>query len=100
MAYDEKLAHRIREHLGRRAGLVEKKMFGGLAFLLKGNMACGVHGDRMIVRLAPEETDAALKKPHTRVFDLSGGRAMKGWLLVASEGLKNKAAPGKWLDGG
>ena len=81
MAYDEKLADRIRKRLGQRAGLTEKKMFGGIGFMLNGNMAVGVHGDELIVRIAPERTDEALEQPHTRIFDMSG-RPMKGWLLV------------------
>src|SRR5882672_5555609 len=96
MAFDERLAERMRGALGRRKGLVEKKMFGGVAFLLNGNMCVGVHKDEMIVRLAPEETDAALAQPHTRRFDLTG-RPMKGWLLVEQAGLKTDAKLGKWV---
>src|SRR5439155_17714296 len=81
MAFDEKLAGRIRLSLGKRKGLKEKKMFGGIAFLLNGNMCCGVHRTEMIVRLAPEATDQALTDRHTRLFDLTG-RPMKGWVLV------------------
>jgi TfoX/Sxy family transcriptional regulator of competence genes len=97
MAFDEKLAARIRTHLGRRSGLVEKKMFGGTAFLLNGNMCCGVHRDSLIVRLNPAETEHALSKPHTRVFDLTG-RPMKGWVLVESEGLVTGGQLGTWVD--
>jgi TfoX N-terminal domain len=67
MAFDEKLAARIRRRLGKRAGLSEKAMFGGLAFLLNGNICCGVHGAEMIVRLEPEDTARALRERHTRV---------------------------------
>jgi hypothetical protein len=97
MAFDEKLAGRIRKHLGKRRGVTEKKMFGGIAFLLNGNMCCGVHKDDLIVRLDPEQTEKALAERHTRVFDLSG-RPMKGWLLVAGEGVGTDAALGKWID--
>jgi TfoX/Sxy family transcriptional regulator of competence genes len=91
MAFSEKLAARVRRVLQRhRRSISEKQMFGGLALLLRGNMCCGVHGDELIVRLAPEETDAALAEPGVRVFDLTG-RAMKGWLLVGPRGL----APGQ-----
>lgn len=100
MAINEALAARIRHRLGRRRGVVEKRMFGGLAFLLHGNMCCGVHGDEMIVRLAPEATDRALTRPHTRAFDLSGGRPMKGWILVAAAGLGRADALGRWVDMG
>lgn len=99
MAFDNALAARIRKRLGKRKGLAEKQMFGGLAFLLNGNMACGVHGQEMIVRLAPVETDKALDQKHTRVFDLSG-RPMKGWILVEREGLKSDAALAQWIDTG
>jgi TfoX/Sxy family transcriptional regulator of competence genes len=97
MAFDEQLAGRIRTHLGKRPGLSEKKMFGGIAFLMKGNMCCGVHRDALIVRLDPADTDRALAEPHTRVFDLTG-RPMKGWILVDSKGLATAAQLGTWVD--
>jgi hypothetical protein len=96
MAFDEKLADRIREQLGPQRGLVEKKMFGGIAFLLNGNLCCGVNGNDLIVRLAPEQTDEVLSQQHTRRFDLTG-RPMKGWILVEPTGLKTKAALAKWI---
>jgi hypothetical protein len=96
MAFDEKLADRIRKRLGKRAGLSEKQMFGGIAFLLHGNMCCGVHKNELIVRLAPEETDKALKRPGARLFDLTG-RPMKGWILVKPNGLATTAALGRWV---
>jgi hypothetical protein len=96
MAFDERLANRIRTTLGRRKGLAEKKMFGGIAFLLNGNMCCGVHRTELIVRLPPEETAAALSEPHTRLFDLTG-RPMKGWLLVEPAGVKTDAKLQKWV---
>ncbi len=96
MAFDTKLADRIRERLGKRKGMTEKKMFGGMAFLLNGNMCCGVHGDDMIVRLDPAETDEALSKRHTRVFDLTG-RPMKGWILVESKGLGSAGMLDEWI---
>jgi len=96
MAFDERLAERIRKRLGKRKELAEKKMFGGVAFLLNGNMCVGVHKQDLIVRLDPEDTDKALAEPHTRVFDLSG-RRMKGWILVESGGLKDEKTLGKWI---
>lgn len=99
MAFDGKLAERIREHLGQRRGVSEKKMFGGLAFLLNGNMCCGVHGQEMIVRLDPQQTDQALSERHTRIFDLSG-RPMNGWILVQPQGLTTEAAMAKWIQAG
>ena len=99
MAFDDGLAARIRKRLGRRAGIAEKTMFGGLAFLLNGNMCVGVHGQEMIVRLDPAATDRALKEKHTRVFDLSG-RPMKGWILVAPKGLARAETLAKWVKTG
>ena len=72
-------------------------MFGGVGFLLNGNMCVGVHGSELIVRLAPEDTDAALKQANTRRFDLTG-RPMKGWILVKPAGLKTDAQLGKWIE--
>jgi TfoX/Sxy family transcriptional regulator of competence genes len=96
MAFDEGLAERIRKRLAGRIGVAEKKMFGGLAFLLDGNMFCGVHNREMIVRLDPKKVPGALAQPHTRMFDVSG-RPMKGWLLVKPTGLENNRALAKWL---
>ena len=96
MAYDEAFAGRIRKTLGKRKGLVEKKMFGGVAFLLNGNMCCGIHKDELIIRIDPDETDAALARPHTRRFDLTG-RPMNGWILVAPKGIATDSQLGKWV---
>lgn len=90
MAFNEELAGRVRAVLsGKKKRMAEKRMFGGLAFLSEGNMALGVHGDDLIVRLDPESAERALQKPGTRIFDLSG-RPMKGWLLVSSSGLSGE----------
>jgi hypothetical protein len=97
MAFNEVLAHRIREHLSRRKGLVEKKMFGGVGFLLNGNMLVGVWKDSLIARLGPDEGDEALKEPHVREFDITG-RAMKGWVLIASDGVKQDAQLRGWIE--
>src|SRR5262245_45759916 len=97
MAYDEALAGRIRAVLGKRRGISEKKMFGGLAFLLNGNMTCGVHKDALLLRVDPAESQAALRHQHVRVFDLTG-RPMKGWLLVDPDGLKTAPALTKWVN--
>jgi hypothetical protein len=99
MAYDEGLATRVRTLIGGLPGLTEKKMFGGLAFLLEGNMACGVHGDELIVRLPVEDTDAALREPGTRIFDMSG-RPMRGWLLVDTTGHGEDDELRRWVDRG
>jgi hypothetical protein len=99
MAYDEGLATRVRDLIGDRPGVVEKKMFGGLAFLLHGNMACGVHGDELIVRLAAEATDEALVEPGTRLFDMTR-RPMKGWILVDAGAHAEDEDLRRWVDRG
>ena len=96
MAFDEALAERIRRGLARKRGVEEKKMFGGVGFLLNGNMLVGVWKNSLIVRLGPEEGDEALKEPHVREFDITG-RAMKGWVLVAPEGVENDDQLGGWV---
>ncbi|MEW5914831.1 MAG: TfoX/Sxy family protein [Gemmatimonadota bacterium] len=96
MAFDAELAERIRTGLRGQSGFIEKRMFGGVAFLLNGNMCCGVHQDSLIVRLDPSTTDAALKQAHTSVFDLTG-RPMKGWVLVGRMGVATDKALGNWL---
>lgn len=98
MAFDEALAARIRSVLADAEGLTEKRMFGGIAFLLNGgNMCCGVHGDELIIRLAPERTEEALGQPHVRVFHLTG-RPMKGWLLIGPGGVANEDDLRSWID--
>jgi hypothetical protein len=99
MVYDEGLATRVRDVLGEQPGLAEKKMFGGLAFLLYGNMACGVRGDDLIVRVAAHVADAALGEPGTRLFDLTG-RPMQGWLLVDADGHAEDDDLRRWVDRG
>jgi hypothetical protein len=96
MAFDEGLAQRIREEIGELPGMVEKKMFGGIGFILQGNMACGVHKDSLIVRLGLDDYEKALKKEHTRVFDMTG-RAMRGWLLVDPPGVEDDDNLSAWL---
>jgi TfoX/Sxy family transcriptional regulator of competence genes len=99
MAYDEGLATRVREELGDQPGLTEKQMFGGLAFLLNGNMACGVRGNDLIVRVAADTADAALEEPGARPFDLTG-RPMKGWLQVAADGHAEDDDLRRWVGRG
>lgn len=96
MSIQDDLAERVRRLLRRRHEFHKKKMFGGLAFLLNGNMCCGVHKGELIVRLAPGDTDKCLSLPHTRVFDLSG-RPMQGWILVAPSGLVDDKALARWV---
>jgi TfoX/Sxy family transcriptional regulator of competence genes len=97
VAYDEGLADRVRDHLAAAPGLSEKRMFGGLAFLLDGNMTVGVHGDELIVRLSPEANEAALERPGARPFDITR-RPMKGWVFVDPTALESDEALGDWID--
>jgi TfoX/Sxy family transcriptional regulator of competence genes len=99
MAYDEGLAERAREVLADLPGFVEKKMFGGIGFMLHGNMACGVNGNELIVRVGPANYEHALGKPHTRPFDMTG-RPMRGWVMVAPEGLESDAGLEDWVKRG
>jgi hypothetical protein len=99
MAYDEALAARVRKALAGKAALTEKKMFGGLAFLLNGNMCCGIVGDGLMVRLEPQQAAKALREPHTRVFDMTG-RPMKGWIVVDTGGLGTDDALSRWAGAG
>lgn len=99
MAYDEELAERVRDALALREDLVERRMFGGLAFMIGGSMACGVLGDELIVRTGPEEYDRALAEPHTRAFDFTG-RPMKGFVVVSPAGVESHAALTDWVEVG
>ena len=99
MAYDEGLAQRIRELLAEQPGLAEKRMFGGIAFLVQGNMACGVSGEDLMVRVGPEQQDEVMARPYVRPFDLTG-RPMKGWVLVAAEGCEDDATLAAWVGRG
>lgn len=97
MAYDEDLANSVRELLATEAGVVEKRMFGGLAFLVGGNMSVSVSGrGGLLVRCDPAETDALLGKPHASPFEMRG-RAMDGWLWVDAEGLGSKRQLERWV---
>ena len=97
MAYDEGLAQRLRDALLDEHGLTERRMFGGIAFVLDGNMAVGVSSDELMVRAGPDRFDEALARPHARIFDLSG-RPMKGWVLVAPDGTADDADLAGWLE--
>ena len=97
MAFDEDLAARIRDVLARTKGGEEKKMFGGVGFLLHGNMLVGVWKDSLIARLGADEGDLALLEPHVKEFDITG-RAMKGWVLVGPEGVAGDEQLGGWIE--
>lgn len=97
MAYDEDLANRIRELVAGEPRLTEKKMFGGLAFLVGGHMSVAASGQGgLLVRADPEQTDALLAKPGARPFVMRG-RAMDGWLRVDPEGLATKRELERWV---
>jgi hypothetical protein len=97
MAFDERLADRIRRVLGRRRGLSEKRMFGGIGFLLNGNLCCGVRKSELIARIPPEETAGTLAQAHVRRFDIARRGPMRGWVLVEPAGLKTEAQLRKWV---
>jgi TfoX/Sxy family transcriptional regulator of competence genes len=97
VAYDEDLANRIRELMAAEEGVTEKKMFGGLAFLIGGNMSVSASGQGgLLLRCDPADTDALLQKPHAAPFEMRG-RAMDGWLRVAAEGLRTKRQLEPWV---
>ncbi len=98
MTYNLKLAERIRSELDGTP-FVEKKMFGGIGFLLNGNMACGVNKENLIVRIDPEKQNTLLKKAHAKPFDLTG-KPMKGWLVVEADGVKTDRQLSSWVKEG
>ena len=97
MAFSEALAGRIRQRLARRKNVEERKMFGGIGFLLNGNLLVGVWMDSLVVRLGEEEGEEALKEPHVREFDITG-QAMKGWVLVEPEGVEGDDQLSDWIE--
>lgn len=99
MAYDEALADRIQGILTGQPGLETKKMFGGVGFMVQGNMACGVHKDMLIVRVGPDAYEHSMAYPHTRPFDITG-RAMKGWVMVEPDGFTHLADLEQWVQAG
>jgi TfoX/Sxy family transcriptional regulator of competence genes len=97
MAYDEELADRIREQLAGEDGVTEKKMFGGLAFLVNGHMAVAAsHTGGMLVRVDPAESDEALAQPHAELMEMRG-RTMEGWIMVAPEGIADEREVESWV---
>lgn len=99
MAYDEALADRVRDALAPRADVTERKMFGGIAFMLGGNMAVGVIGDDLMVRLEPSDADKALAEPHARPMDFTG-RPMKGMVFVDPGGTEADVDLAAWIEAG
>ncbi len=97
MAYDEDLADRIRELVAGESGVTEKRMFGGLAFLVGGSMSVAASGQGgLMVRIDPEDIDTLLAKPHARPFEMRG-REMRGWVRVDPEGLRTKRQLAPWV---
>ena len=96
MAYDEQLADRVRQTLTKQDGFRERKMFGGLAFMLHGNMSVGVINDELMVRCGPDRHQEALEKPHARPMDFTG-RPMKGFVFVPAEGIAAAADLQEWV---
>ena len=101
MAYDERLAERIRELIGARPGVVERKMFGGMGWTIGGNMAVGVmRTDHLVVRLPPEEIDEAIRAPHVHEFGRPGAKPMKGFVIIDPEALADDAVLAEWVERG
>jgi TfoX/Sxy family transcriptional regulator of competence genes len=95
--YDEDLANRVRELVLMEPGVTEKRMFGGLAFLLDGNMSVSASSQGgLLLRVDPAETNALLSKPHAQPFEMRG-RVMQGWLRVDAEGLRTKRQLERWV---
>ena len=99
MAYDEVLAERVRRALAGRNDLSEKKMFGGIAFMLRGNMCCGIVRNDLMVRVGPERHEEALAEPHARPMDFTG-RPMRGMVYVTPEGCRTDEALKRWVEQG
>ncbi len=99
MAYNQELAERIRPLLAEMTEFDEKKMFGGVGYMVKGNMCCGIYKDSLILRLSVEMAEQALQLDHCRVFDITG-RPMKGWVMVAPEAWGDDSFLKAWLKNG
>jgi len=99
MAYDEALASRVRETLGDNPEISERQMFGGIAFMLSGNMAVGVRKDELMVRIDRDDHDEVLAQPGVRISDMTG-RPMKGWILVAPEATADDTDLQRWVEAG
>jgi len=97
MPYDEKLAGRIRELLSGRTALTEKKMFGGLAFMIRGNMCCGVVEQTLMVRVGPDRYERALTRKHARPMDFTG-RPLRGFVYVDPAGIRNRRDLKRWVE--
>jgi TfoX/Sxy family transcriptional regulator of competence genes len=99
MAYDEALAERVRSVIGARDAVVERKMFGGIAWMLGGNMACGVLGDDLTVKMSPEDAERALTEPDTRPFEMTG-RPARAFVVVAGSAVASDRELARWVAAG
>jgi len=99
MTFDEGLAQRIRDQISDRDDFEEKRMFGGIGFLLRGNMACGVNKEDLIIRVGPDYYQEALSRPNVKEFDMTG-RAMTGWIVVTGAGYRKDADLEDWVGRG
>jgi len=97
MAYDEVLAKRIEKLMKKKGGFSKKEMFGGIGYMIHGNMCSGVHKEYLILRLGKDVAESALKEKHTRPFDITG-RPMSGWVMVNPNGTRDEDALRKWID--
>ena len=97
MPYDEQLAVRIRDRFKDRRGITEQRMFGGLCFMFRGNMICGVEKSNLVVRVGTDHYEKFLKEPHARKMDFTG-RPLKGFIYVSADGCKTTAGLKKWTD--
>lgn len=99
MAFSESLAGCIRDALARKKGIEEKKLFGGIGFLLNGNLRVGVRKDSLLVRLGPEQSDGVLKEAYVSEFNITGRGTMKGWVVVGMEGVEDDDQLSAWISG-
>ena len=99
MSYDENLGSRVTSILADKPNMIEKKMFGGVGYLINGNMACGLNKEYLIVRVGPDSYQEALDDPHTKIFDITG-RPMTGWVMVAPEGCSTEDGLESWVGRG
>jgi TfoX/Sxy family transcriptional regulator of competence genes len=97
MPYDERLAARIRSILAARKDVAEKKMFGGIAFMVRGSMACGPHHDSLIIRIGEEAAVAAMRQPHVRAMDFTG-KVMKSFATIDAAGIRSEAQLRCWVE--
>jgi hypothetical protein len=97
MPYSESLADRVRRIFAARRGVVEKKLFGGLGFMLRGNLCVCVWHSSLIARLGPEEAEKALRQPHVGPFDITG-KPMSGWVVVLPEGIETDEELRAWVE--